>query len=294
MIEKGDVIMQTIIPIAKASIFFEGTFTEPRLSHPEGLCFDKEGNLWCGGELGQIYKINADGSKIELVNSTGGFVLGLAFDQNQNLFICDLKHAAVFKLNTKTGELSTFAKGGGGSNIRIPNFPVVDHKRNCLYVSDSFGANEKGPGIWKFDLETGEGKLWYDQQLNFANGMALSPDGNSLYVVETWAHKVSCIDILDNGNHGNIQDFIVLEDQIVPDGIAFDIKGNLYISCYEPSRIYRVTKNKQIELLIDDKGAHTLCHPTNCAFYGEELFTSNLGRWHITRMHIGIQGSPLL
>ena len=60
--------------------------------------------------------------------------------------------------------------------MRIPNFPVVDGSRNCLYVSDSYDPKEQGPGIWRFDLESGEGGLWYDRAMTFANGMSLSPD----------------------------------------------------------------------------------------------------------------------
>ena len=47
------------------------------------------------------------------------------------------------------------------------------------------------------------------------------------------------------------------------------------------------------KLLIDDPEAHMLCHPTNCAFRGQDLFSSNLGRWHITRTPVGVEGLPL-
>ena len=44
--------MQPQISLQEFEIFAEG------LDHPEGLAFDAEGNLWAGGELGQVYKIN--------------------------------------------------------------------------------------------------------------------------------------------------------------------------------------------------------------------------------------------
>ena len=37
------------------------------------------------GRDGKIYRISSDGSGIEAVASTGGFILGLAFDGDQNL-----------------------------------------------------------------------------------------------------------------------------------------------------------------------------------------------------------------
>jgi sugar lactone lactonase YvrE len=284
--------MNPVLPMENVEIFFDGIFSEPRLRHPEGVTIDEEGNVWCGGEGGEIYRIRRDGSDIELVASTEGFTLGLAFDGNGNLYTCDLKHASVFRLSVADGSLEPFADGSEGRKIRIPNVPVVDERRNCLYVSDSYDMEEPGPGIWKFGLDTGEGDLWYDRPMTFANGMALSSEGDFLYVAETFARKITRIPILEDGTAGESVTFVEGIERL-PDGLAFDAGGNLYVSCYEPSRIYRVSPDRKIDLLVDDPEAHTLCHPTNCAFRGEELFTSNLGRWHITRIDVGTEGLSL-
>jgi gluconolactonase len=285
--------MNPVLPMEKVEVFFDGIFSEPRLRHPEGVAIDEEGNVWCGGEGGEIYRIRSDGSDIDLVASTEGFTLGLAFDGNGNLYTCDLKHASVFRLSVADGSLEPFADGSEGRKIRIPNFPVVDERRNCLYVSDSYDMEEPGPGIWRFDLDTGEGDLWYDRPMTFANGMALSSEGDVLYVAETFARKITRIPILEDGTAGESRAFVEGIERL-PDGLAFDAGGNLYVSCYEPSRIYSVSPDRKIDLLVDDPEAHTLCHPTNCAFRGEELFTSNLGRWHITRIDVGTKGLSLL
>jgi gluconolactonase len=74
-----------ILPLDSAEVFFDGIFSEPRLRHPEGIAIGASGDVWCGGETGEIYRLSADGSRIEMVASTGGFILGLAFDEEQNL-----------------------------------------------------------------------------------------------------------------------------------------------------------------------------------------------------------------
>jgi gluconolactonase len=284
--------MEPILTMDRVGVFFDGIFSEPRLRHPEGVAVDEDGNVWCGGEGGEIYRIESDGSGIELVASTEGFTLGLAFDGSGNLYTCDLKHAAIFRLNGATGRLEPFAEGSEDRRIRIPNFPVVDEARNFLYVSDSYDMEESGPGIWRFDLDTGEGDLWYEQPMTFANGMALSPKKDFLYVAETFARRVVRVAILPDGSAGKAEAFT--EDiERLPDGLAFDGEGNLYVSCYEPSRVYRVSPDRKVDLLVDDPTAHVLCHPTNCAFRGEELFTSNLGRWHITRIDVRTEGLSL-
>ena len=287
--------MAAVIPFEQSSVFFDGVFSEPRLNHPEGLAIDPDGNVWCGGEEGEIYRIAADGSRIELIATTGGFTLGMAFDGQGRLYTCDLKHAAVFRLDPASGQLSQFATGDGTARMKIPNVPVVDPQRGCLYVSDSHDFHQAGPGVWRFSLESGAGTLWYDRPLRFANGMALAADRSTLYVAETFARRVAAIPIDADGRAGEASVF--LEDiPGLPDGLVLDSDGRLYVCCYEPSRVCRADPahlDRGVEILIDDPQAHMLCHPTNGAFRGTELFTSNLGRWHITRTEVGARGLPL-
>ncbi len=66
--------METVLDIGAAKVFYDGLLTEPRLDHPEGLAVHRDGSIWCGGERGQIYRIEPDGSSMEQVASTGGFL----------------------------------------------------------------------------------------------------------------------------------------------------------------------------------------------------------------------------
>src|SRR5688500_14241442 len=125
-----------IIPFEAIGVLYDGTITEPRLNHPEGLAVAADGAVWCGGETGEIYRIAPDGSSLEVVATTEGFILGVAFDRDGRLYACDLKHAAVFRYDPAGGELTQFANGADGVAMRVPNWPVVDHARGCLYVSD--------------------------------------------------------------------------------------------------------------------------------------------------------------
>jgi len=57
--------------------------------------------------------------------------------------------------------------------------------------------------------------------------------------------------------------------------------------------VLRVTPDGTVECLIRDEEAHLLCHPTNLAFRGNVLFTTNLGRWHLTAVETDAEGLPL-
>jgi sugar lactone lactonase YvrE len=268
-------------------VFFDGLMSNPRLAHPEGVAVAPDGSIWCGTENGELMRIAADGSAMERMAQGAGFVLGIAFDSVGNLYACDFIKACIWKRDTETGAFAVYAKGP-----RIPNYPVVDLSRNCLYVSDSGGFGEVGPGVWRYDLATGQGALWCGHAFTFANGMALAPDGQSLSIVETFGKRVSSIQIKPDGSAGAVS---LLCDGIggLPDGLAYDSAGSLFISCYEPSRIYRYSTDGHLSIYFEDVLAHLMCHPTNIAFRGSTLFTANLGRWHVTAIETETSGLSL-
>ena len=274
-----------------ARVFFDGTLTDPQLDHPEGVAVHPDGSIWCGGERGQVFRIDPQGEHLEEVASTGGFCLGMAFDADaRNLFICDLKHAAVFRLELGSRRIERMGEGGPEGRFRIPNFPAFGPD-GALYVSDSHGFRDPGPGIWRVD-PGGSVRLWYDGRVDFANGLAFGPDGRHLYVAETFGNSVFRLAFRDDGSPGAREEVASL-DEIWPDGLAFDIEGNLYVGCYEPSQVLRIDPRGEVSLLYREASAHTLAHPTNVAFRGSTLFTANLGRWHVTAIEVGVEGAPL-
>jgi gluconolactonase len=278
-----------LLDLSRAAIFFDGQYSSPRIHHPEGVAVAPDGSVWCGNAEGDILRITPDGSGVEKIAGTGGFVLGLAFDGPDVLYVCEQRDAAVLRLDIPARRLDRLETDGA---IRIPNYPVVDPARRALYVSDSIGFGEEGPGVWRFDLATGRGRLWCREPMQFANGMALSPSGDALFVVETFARRVTRIAIGPDGEATGRSE-AATDLPGLPDGIAVDGQGILHVSCYEPSRILRITPEGETVVLIEDPHATLLCHPTNIAFDGSTLYSANLGRWHITRIETDTSAEPL-
>ncbi|GGD79937.1 SMP-30/gluconolactonase/LRE family protein [Paenibacillus nasutitermitis] len=283
MTENGE----PLVGHAELEVVVDGTLSDPQLNHPEGICSDADGNLWCGGERGEIYRIDRVSRSFKQVATTNGFALGLNFDDQGKLYICDSKHQSVFRYTPSSGELVNFSDGSDLAKMRFPNYPVYDPLRKVLYVSDSYGFGESGPGIWRIDVETGETVLWCSRSFDFANGLALSPDGKILYLAESRGDRnIYRIPIGADGRAMEAE-VIVCVPNVILDGLVLANNGRLYLTCYEPSRIYRIdtyNPSSGLEIVAEDRTAHELCHPTNGVLVGTDLYVCNLGRWHITRI----------
>ncbi|WP_143962787.1 SMP-30/gluconolactonase/LRE family protein [Litoribacter populi] len=278
----------------KYSIADVGTLAEG-LDHPECIAVHPDGSVWAGGEAGQVYKISPDGKKTEEICSTGGFILGIAFSPDCSwLALCDLKHKCVWKLELESFKLEKFAVGADGEDFQIPNYPVFDSVGN-LYVSESGAFRTITGKIFKFS-PSGDGEIWHQGPFNFANGLALSKDEKTLFIVSTFLPGVETVSISDDGSAGE-RDVYATLPQTCPDGIAFDAEENLYVSCYAPNRIYKVSKQREVVLLIDDWEGHILANPTNIAFGGKDystLYVANLGRWHVATLPMDVPGLKLI
>jgi gluconolactonase len=148
--------------------------------------------------------------------------------------------------------------------------------------------------VWRLSRE-GKTSLFSAGPYHFTNGMALDAQERYLYVVESNRDRVSRIAIKPDGSAGTPEVFVEGMARI-PDGLAFDANGNLYVTTYASNCIYRVSPNRQVELLCKDEENLLLCQPTNCAFGGpnfDQLYVSNLGRDHISVLDLKAKGQQL-
>ena len=82
----------------------------------------------------------------------------------------------------------------------------------------------------------------------------------------------------------------------VPDGVALDVAGNLYVACYRPDRLYRLSVNGRLDTLAEDPAGTVLNAPTNVTFAGpalDRLVVANLGGWHLAVCAMDVAGQPL-
>jgi gluconolactonase len=275
----------SVMRIEEFAAFVEG------LDHPEGVAAGPRGEVYAGGEAGQIYRIDLNGAS-EQIATTGGFVLGLCLDGDGAIYACDLALGTVIRIDPD-GSVSTYSGGAPGRRMSVPNYPVFDAAGN-LYVSDSGGWKEHAGCLFRI-RPGGETEVVGEGLEAFPNGMALHPDGSRLYVVLSNLPGVVSLVLGDADVLGPPQTVIELPRH-VPDGLAFDVAGNLYISCYTPDVIYRLSPEGDLAVLAEDWESVTFATPTNIAFAGPErrtLVVASLSRWHLTKGEMPIAGARL-
>lgn len=263
------------------------------IDHSEGICRTLDGTIYLSGEKGQIYRIEPDDSAVE-VATTGGFTLGLAADGDGTIYACDPEQKRVFRIAPDSGAMETFSEGTSDAPFKTPNWGAFDSNGN-YYVSDSGGWKERDGRLYV--VRPGRAtEVWTSETRDFPNGLAVSPDESSLWVLESTPGKVIRFEIRDDGSAGAREEVVDLPGA-VPDGIAFATDGSIVVSCYRPDIVYRWREDLGVEVLGHDPEGTVLAAPTNVVFAGPELdtiYVPNLGRWHVTRFKVpGLVGAPL-
>jgi gluconolactonase len=270
----------------KLEMFAEG------LDHPEGIAICPDGRMFVGGEAGQIYLIDGDELPREVAH-TGGFVLGLAADADDRLYVCDDGRSSVLLVDPASGTVEEFAAGVDGRSMTTPNWPAFDANGN-LYVSDS-GAWQAGDGLIWVVRPGRRLEVFTEESVDFPNGLAVSADGSRLYAAESVPGRLVEIPIDDDGSAGPRRVLCEL-GLVVPDGVAVADDGSLVFASYRPDAVFRWSEDEGLEVLASDPQGTVLNAPTNVAFTGDELDVAvlpNLGGWHLVRGRLGVRGTPL-
>ena len=211
--------MDPLIPTDRFEVFATG------VDHPECVAFDREGNLWAGGEAGQVYRINPQG-KVEQVTTLGSFNAGLAFSPPDHALIVCCPARGLVRVDPSTGKFDVFATHAGEHKMICPNFPVFDRAGN-LFVTDSGEWKNRNGRLLGFTPD-GKGKTLAGP-FGYANGLALSADERTLFMVESNTDRVFRFEVNRDGAVGEAKVYAEHVGRL-PDGLALDADGNLYCS----------------------------------------------------------------
>jgi len=294
------------IPTANVEIFGSGVL------QAEGVVIDRDGNAWGGGRNGTVYKVSPDGVVHEVAQLPDRAIPnGVTLDRAGNFVYCDLRHKAVMRC-TPDGKVSMVADRAGDLPLSIPNFASYDAEGN-LYVSNSSSqpgskvleefTNPAPNGAVVRIRPDGRGEV-VATGIYFANGTAIAPNEDAVYVLESTRNDCLRIPLKKDGTFGK-PEIYASGFPALPDGMAFDVERNLYVTLpgvpkdgklAPVNKIIRIDANGKWEILIDDPSGTKLAFPTNCAFGGpglQNLFIANLEGDHFNRVRLSVPGHPL-
>jgi sugar lactone lactonase YvrE len=178
-------------------------------SGPEHIAIGRDGKLYTTVESGRILRMNPDGTEQSVFASTGGRVLGFDFDAAGNLIAADaVKGLLSISSDGKVSVLTDSVNINGQRDpIRYADAVVVA-TTGKMYLSDAstrFAPKDWGGTfeasvldileqsstgrILEFDPATQATRV-VAHGLSFANGVALSLDGQHVFVNETGKYRV--------------------------------------------------------------------------------------------------------
>jgi gluconolactonase len=253
------------------------------LDHPEGVCWSPTtGSIYAGGEAGQIYRVQLDGGFEQVAQVEGGFILGLAVDADDVIYACEPNGGHVQRIDLRDGGTPQ----PYGDAMVYPNYPAFDAHGN-LWVSDSGDWGSKNGALCR--IEPGGRTQRIVESLDFTNGLAIGDD--HVYVIES--NRPGVVQVPLGG--GPPEDVVKLP-RTVPDGLAIDASGGVWISLYEPHAILRMDTDGAVDTMLEDWTGLYVTSPTNIAFAGDDLsvlVVASLSGWAVKAIDPGVRGRPL-
>jgi sugar lactone lactonase YvrE len=211
---------------------------EGRVRGPEDVAIGEDARLYTGTATGQIKRVSLLNEAVEDFADTGGRPLGLRFDAQGRLVVCDAKKGLLAV--DKEGRVSVLATEAGGRPFRFTNNLDIAKDGRIYFsdASDAYGADEylydllearpRGR-LLRHDPATGETVVLADG-LYFANGVALSKDEDFVAVAECYRYRISRY-WLKGPKAGQTE---VMADNLpgFPDNLSRTDGGNFWVALY--------------------------------------------------------------
>ena len=247
------------------------------LDHPEGLCFAADGSLICGSEAGAICSVDPEAASFEVTAQTGGFVLGLSVDRARTVYACDAGRNEVLRI-----EADGSVEAVSTDRLDNPNDCAFDAMGNLFFTESGTYHPTRHSGRLFAITPEGETRCIHPGPFRFANGIFIDHEDALLYMVESTAPSILVFRI-DGPQLTSMQPVreIPLASGTVPDGVALDMEGNVYVAFYSPDQIGVIRADDRFEVLYRDPLAEWMNRPTNLALHEDEIYFANLGGWHI-------------
>jgi gluconolactonase len=222
--------------------------------------------------------------ELELLASGYGLIEGPRVDPDGNLYFSDVPNGGVYR-RSPVGEITVAVpkrRGVGGIAIHADGGLVLSGRNIChvrdgetrvlyedptalgyndLFCDDEgrvfvgvlrsnpfdLGSEQPATGeLVRVDAE-GRGTVLYGE-VGVSNGIGLSPDRRTLYHADTNARGLIVHDLAPDGSVSNRR-LLAVPD--LPDGLAVDSEGGVWVACYGGGRVQRYLPDGTADVAVE-------------------------------------------
>jgi len=259
------------------------------LHYADGPVWSYEGFLLFSDTVTDQLRKLTPGSGDAVFAERAGGAMGNAYDTEGRLYTCEFRQRRVTR-TLKNGKVEVLAARFEGKRLNSPNDVVVRRDGQVYFTDPAFGAQEDTRELDFYGVfhVTPKGELdvvakWKTRP----NGIALSPNGRTLYVSGSDEHNVRAYDL--DGKGVASKERVAIENiPGVPDGLRTDQNGNLYVAA-KSVYVYAVPNGGPAKLLGQVPVGET---PSNLAFGDPDMETLYItARTGVYRVRLGVKGA---
>jgi sugar lactone lactonase YvrE len=198
----------------------------------------REGKLWFSDFYShRVLTVDAAG-RVETVIEVPGRPSGLGFTPDGALLVVSMLDRSVLRVEGGRARLLADLSGVATGPC---NDMVVDAAGRAYVGNFGFdrhqGESERTACIARVDPDGRVTRVAED--LHFPNGTVITPDGRTLIVAETLAHRLTAFDI--DATRGLARRRVLAEiEGCFPDGICLDAEGAVWVADARSPRVVRV------------------------------------------------------
>jgi gluconolactonase len=198
----------------------------------EGAAWSKEGGYlvfsdtpsdrllkWVPGKEIAVYRTDAHGPA------------GNAFDAQGRLYTCETRTRRVTRTD-KNGRIEVLAQSWEGKRLNAPSQIVVSRNGHVYFTDPAFGEQSDRRELdfhGVYHIPPKGPMTLVAKSDSRPRGIALSPNGRTLYVSNADEHNVRAWDVERDGNTAN-ERVLAAKIEGAPAGLAVDAEGNLWVA----------------------------------------------------------------
>jgi sugar lactone lactonase YvrE len=214
-----------------------------------GFCFGEgprwfEGLLWFSDMLGEAVHTSTLGGSLTTLPLPGHCPSGLGFRPDGSLLIASTEDRKVLRYD-------------GETVVEIADLtPLVPANLGDMVIDDAgrayIGSQASSGGVI-VRLDPDDSATVVAEDLDFPNGMVITPDRKTLIVAESIGRRLTAFTIDGHGAPGTLGDRRVFADGLdgPPDGIALDAEGGVWTSMTLAHQFERIVAGGAVTDRID-------------------------------------------